>query len=419
MDILSPRVKDETGSLSQSFQQASPFRHVVIDNFFKQDFCQQVLQDFPGFDARYALNEMGQVGGKAVRMDVRDISDAYRALDAYIQTPEFLQQIESITGIPGLLYDTEYIGGGTHENRDGQALDSHVDFNYHPTTGWHRRLNLIVYLNHEWEDDWGGTIEFQSDPWNPESCESKRVLPLFNRMVIFETNEISWHGFDTIRLPADKKDLSRRSFAIYLYTKERPSEERAASHATIYVPAGLPKDLQAGEVLSEERVHDLRLRYHRMLSQLKFLYQRELDFSAQIASVERALSESRSIQNVGLQGYAIQNEVRGIWPDGWVARDFQVAFCPTRKASGLVLNLWVPNALKSDQAFTISLGNETKEFRVKPGGKEKVTFKLPLSAGNQQTLAIQTSLDWTPSTTSESEDSRPLAWKLLDLELVE
>lgn len=419
MDIVSPRIQDETGSLSQSFQQASPFRHVVIDNFFNPDFCQQLLQDFPGFDVRYALNEMGQVGGKAVRMDVRDISDTYRTLDAYIQTPEFLKQIEDITGIPGLLYDTEYVGGGTHENCHGQGLDSHVDFNYHPTTGWHRRLNLIVYLNHEWEDDWGGTIEFLSDPWNPEHCESKRVLPLFNRMVIFETNEISWHGFDAIRLPDDKKNLSRRSFAIYLYTKERPSEERAASHATIYVPAGLPKDLKAGERLSETRIEDLRLRYHRMLSQLKFLYQRELDFSAQIASVERALAESRHIQNVGLQGYVIQNDVAGIWPDGWVSRHFSLAFSPTRKASGLVLNLWVPDALQQEQVFQCSLGDEIKDIRVKPGKKQTVTFTAPLRVGTQQLLVIRADTDWQPASTSDSEDARPLAWKLLDIALSE
>ena len=156
-----------------------------------------------------------------------------------------------------------------------------------------------------------------------------------------------------------------------------------------------------------------------MLSQLKFLYQRELDFSAQIASVERALKESRSIQNVGLQGYAIQNEVSGIWPDGWVARDFRLAFCPTRKASGLTLNLWVPNALENKQIFKVSLGDETKDIQVKPGDKQTITFKSSLSAGKQQVLAIQAASDWQPSSTSDSEDARPLAWKLLNLELVE
>src|SRR5690606_24870626 len=141
------------------------------------------------------------------------------------------------------------------------------------------------------------------------TSEVKRVLPLFNRAVIFETNEYSWHGFEAVTLPGDKKNLARRSFAIYLYTRERPSDERAASHATIYVPAGLPRDLQTGEVLSDTRLADLRVRYQRMLSQLKFLYERELDFSQQIASLERALREASQAQSIGLQGYALQEQV--------------------------------------------------------------------------------------------------------------
>ncbi len=415
MTILSLLVHQQIPQHHQSFIDAKPFRHVIIDDFFNRDFCQQLLQDFPGFEARYALNEMGNVGGKAVRMDVRDISDAYRALDAHIQTPEFLRLIEQITGIPDLLYDTEYIGGGTHENRHGQGLDAHVDFNYHPTTGWHRRLNLIVYLNHEWEENWGGNIEFQSDPWNPEASDLKRVLPLFNRAVIFETNEYSWHGFEAIRLPADKQHLSRRSFAIYLYTRERPSEERAASHATVYVPAGLPADLAAGEVLSDARVTDLRIRFQRMLSQLRFLYQRELDFSTQIASLERALNEARQNQYAGLEGYAKQQQVAGLWPDAWVARHFRLVFEPTRRVEQVTLQLWVPDALAAGQQFRITLDGESRELTLAPGRCQTVDFKRRFEAGQSYELTVDAANDWTPSDAGDSSDARPLAWRLVRL----
>lgn len=213
-------------SLAQSFHEAQPFRHVMIENFLDAALCERMFGDFPRFEERYALNEVGEVGGKAVRMNVDEIADSYREFDRYLQTSEFLDFVSTVTGIPDLLYDPDYIGGGTHENRGGQGLDQHVDFNFHPGTRWHRRLNLIVYPNPEWDDAWGGNLQLQADPWNGDT-NGPCIAPLFNRAVIFETTERSWHGFSTIRLPQDKQSLSRKSFAIYLYTKERPPEETA------------------------------------------------------------------------------------------------------------------------------------------------------------------------------------------------
>jgi hypothetical protein len=175
-----------------------------------------------------------------------------------IQTPAFLGFVSRLTGIPDLLYDSSYFGGGTHENREGQDLDAHVDFNRHPLENWHRRLNLIVYLNHEWDAAWGGSLELHSDPRSRDDRVSL-VVPLFNRCVIFETTESSWHGFSRIALPADRRDLSRKSIALYFYTKDRPAEELADTHSTIYVDRPLPEHFRAGATLSDADVEELRV----------------------------------------------------------------------------------------------------------------------------------------------------------------
>ena len=102
--------------------------------------------------------------------------------------------------------DLAYFGGGTHENLQGQDLDAHIDFNYHPLTRQHRRLNLIIYLNEQWQDEWGGSLQLHRDPTlPPQSDEIVTVTPLLNRCVIFETSERSWHGFRRIDLPADRQ----------------------------------------------------------------------------------------------------------------------------------------------------------------------------------------------------------------------
>ena len=286
-DVISEATRAHLPELAAQFQRREPFRHVVIDDFFEPGFAQSLLQSFPGFDAQFALNEMGVVGGKAVREHVRTLPEPYPQLDAWLQTPDFLGSVSTITGIPDLLYDADYIGGGTHENVDGQGLDMHIDFNYHPGNRSHRRLNLIVYLNPEWEAAWGGCIELAEDPWNPHNRNKTAVLPLFNRAVIFETTEWSWHGFSRIGLPDAKRHLSRKSIALYFYTQERPPEELADTHSTIYVDRPLPERFVEGRTLDAHDVQALKVLLKRRDMHIQRLYRDIQHVQAQFEHLQR------------------------------------------------------------------------------------------------------------------------------------
>lgn len=258
---------------ADAFACARPFRHVVIDGFLDADFCRRIVQEFPAFDQGAALNEDGRVGGKATRESVRALGSAYAELDELVQTRVFRELVGRITGIDDLLYDPHYFGGGTHENRQGQDLDPHIDFNFHPISKQHRRLNLIIYLNEEWDDDWGGSLQLHRDPYlEPAQDEIVTVTPLMNRCVMFETSEHSWHGFKRIDLPPGKRGLSRKSFALYYYTKKRPQEETGPEHSTVYVERHLPERFQAGLTLSDEDVRELKTLLARRDQHLQRLY---------------------------------------------------------------------------------------------------------------------------------------------------
>lgn len=242
-----------------AFQQASPFKHVVIEQFLTASAAESLLADFPTFDERMAVNEHGEVGRKAVVESVIGVSRFYKEFYDYINSESFLESMSELTGIPDLIADATLFGGGTHENLDGQGLDVHIDFNIDERRMLHRRVNLLIYFNKEWEHAWGGAIELHSNPWYPDTDVVHSFLPLFNRAVIFETNEYSWHGFKRIVLPQAKKHLSRKSFSIYLYTKDRPTDEIVAPHTTFYVPAALPKSMTAGATLSASDAHEIHV----------------------------------------------------------------------------------------------------------------------------------------------------------------
>lgn len=284
-DLLHPRLRQSAHDLAREFAEARPFRHVVVDEFLDPSFCGRLIDSFPRFDTQKAINELGAVGRKAVISDLAGIGPAYREFDRLMQDREFLDFMGRVAGIPRLVYDPDYVGGGTHENLDGQELDLHVDFNFHPKRLLHRRLNLIVFLNPEWRESWGGGLELHEDPWNPDASRGRQVVPAANRAVLFETTEASWHGFTRITLPAEQQHLSRRSIAVYFYTTTRPAEETASPHGTVYIPRPLPEHLEAGYTLRQEDVDALHILTERRDAQIRFLHKRELQFSRVIQGI--------------------------------------------------------------------------------------------------------------------------------------
>lgn len=242
--MIAKEVMNRLPELRERFRTAKPFKHICVDEFFEPAAAEALLRDFPSFDPRKAVNEFGEVGGKASVPTLREISPFYAEVYRYITSPEFLQAMSEMTGIPDLLPDPRMFGGGTHENRHNQDLAPHVDFNFEPGHGLHRRVNLILYLNKGWREEWGGAIELHSNPRDPGNNEISAFNCIFNRAVLFETNEISWHAFPKIVLPEDQRDNSRKSLSIYLYTKDRPAEEIAPPARYLLCPAAafLPPD---------------------------------------------------------------------------------------------------------------------------------------------------------------------------------
>jgi len=291
--IVDAKVAAAADEHGRAFRAAAPFPHVVIDGFLEPDLCRRLVETFPSYDSERFRNEWGEQG-KGTREDVAALGGAWAELDRGLRSREFIALLERISGIPRLLFDPAYFGGGTHENLHDMELDPHVDFNLHPETQLHRRLNLLLYLNEEWQDAWGGSLELHTNPWLPPSENHvTTICPMLNRCVVFETSDRSWHGFRRIVLPPELRALSRRSFAMYLYTHERPMLPLIPHDITIYTDRPLPERLQAGHTLTEADVAELGALVSRRDRKLEYLYGRAIDY-AQTTLEQRVRRAGRS-----------------------------------------------------------------------------------------------------------------------------
>ena len=214
---------DWAKSLSKEYYAAKPFPHTVIDDFLPVVFLEKVLENFPSKDSCTVLRQHSSAYLKrGYRPDDLD-NNLCRSYLYIFNTSPFLQLLENLTGIQGLIPDPYFTGAGLHEIDQGGKLGVHADFNLYRKLNLIRRINVLVYLNKDWRSEYGGNLEL----WNESMTECvKSIEPLFNRCVIFNTNKGCFHGHpDPLKCPEDR---SRRSIALYYYTA--PTEKVVPSH---------------------------------------------------------------------------------------------------------------------------------------------------------------------------------------------
>lgn len=212
-----------------AYTSAQPFPHIVLDDFLPPTLLQQVVAEFPAPDsaAWYRFRDPAQ--RKLASEGEALMGPVTRLLMYQLNSVPVLDFLSLLTGIPDLMPDPYFTGGGLHQITRGGFLKVHADFNRHPKLHLERRLNLLIYLNEDWDDAYGGHLEL----WNADMtrCE-KRIAPRFNRCVVFTTTDTSYHGHpEPLACPPDR---SRRSLALYYYTNAHSSPEAAADHSTLF-----------------------------------------------------------------------------------------------------------------------------------------------------------------------------------------
>ncbi len=213
-----------------NYKDAHPFPHCVVDNFLDTNTLANAIATIPLIEeANYICWENSAQKNKKWISNPTQLPKQLGDVLLYMNSQEVLSWLEVTTGIPNLLADPGYMGGGLHRITRGGKLAIHCDFNIHPDTGWHRRLNALLFLNKNWEESWGGNLEL----WTPDMrvCEAN-ISPIFNRLAVFSTTDTSFHGHpEPLACPYNR---ARYSLALYYYTLDRPEHEKSPSHGALW-----------------------------------------------------------------------------------------------------------------------------------------------------------------------------------------
>jgi hypothetical protein len=234
LDLAEGRViafNADPSALSDAYAEARPFPHAVIDGLWQDDVLQGVLDDFPPPEAmKWVTFDSPTEKKLGFHHELSRITPTVRQFLDAMNSFETLQFLERLTKIEGLIPDPYFGGGGLHQIEPGGFLKVHADFNWHPKLRLDRRLNMLIYLNQEWREEFGGHLEL----WDAATGTCRRkILPLFNRTVVFSTTDTSLHGHPhPLTTPPG---VTRKSVSLYYYTNGRPEDEKSPPHDTLFL----------------------------------------------------------------------------------------------------------------------------------------------------------------------------------------
>jgi len=204
-----------------AYQTADPFPSISFEGFFQPELLDAILEEFPDLESKDDIKYHTPNEIKLASRGERRFGPVTKAFVHFLNSEPFLLFLQELTGIEETLMPDPYFeGGGFHQTKPGGFLKIHADFNKHRQTNLDRRLNVLVYLNKDWRDEYGGHFEL----WDREMTHCvRKIAPRFNTMALFTTSDFSYHGLpDPLTCPPDR---SRKSLALYYYSNGRPAHE--------------------------------------------------------------------------------------------------------------------------------------------------------------------------------------------------
>jgi Rps23 Pro-64 3,4-dihydroxylase Tpa1-like proline 4-hydroxylase len=239
------KLQETAKKLTNTYQTAAPYPNIYIDNFMDPEPLERVLEEFPDPEKKIWKEYENYFEGKLEAQGEAKIGEFTSSLLYQFNSAPFLQFLETLTGIKGLIPDPYFLGGGLHQMKPGGKLGMHADFSKHGNLKLERRVNAILYLNKDWKPEYNGNLEL----WDSEMKNKvTEIAPLFNRLAIFNVTDFNIHGVpEILQCP---EGMTRKSIALYYFTTDRPDGELKAGKGSTEFFA------RPGDVVPEGTIYD-------------------------------------------------------------------------------------------------------------------------------------------------------------------
>ena len=207
-----------------------PFPHIYFDNFLPKNVALAISKEYPKINERNK-NWKVHKNKNVIRYFLEDSSrykEKMQIFSMILNSRRFILFLETLTGIKSIISDPFFMGGGAMTTGSGGFLKVHADFNYYNKIKMYRRINIIIYLNEEWEESWNGNLEF----WSEDMIKKQSYSPKLNTAIIFHVHDKAFHGYpDKINCP---DTIGRKSINLYYYTEENDELQNKVPHKTIW-----------------------------------------------------------------------------------------------------------------------------------------------------------------------------------------
>jgi len=193
--IIVNKLRTNQEPLKTQFSKEHPIkvaRHFALDNLLPTEIAEKIYANFPHPRKMRLLHSRGELKLKYAQL--KHTSTLLQDLHYAIQDPRVITEIEKITGIPHQLPDQSRLAGGVSALLKSHYINPHLDNSHDVDKKLYRAVNLLYYATPDWKIENGGNYEL----WD-ESVNHRIIVPsLFNRLVVMETNQTSWHAVNPV-----------------------------------------------------------------------------------------------------------------------------------------------------------------------------------------------------------------------------
>lgn len=209
------RLEDESEAIRKSFadgHRGTPTRFCAIDDLLPQAVAEEIYEAFPrdgeGFLTRKSFREH-----KRTSFDFDALPDILADITFALQSQAVVDKVGDLIGMEALEPDPHLYAGGLSMMFEGDFLNPHIDNSHEKTKTKYRRLNLLYYVSPGWKEEFGANLEL----WDPDVTTPVTIESRFNRLVLMETNKVSWHS-----VSPGKVDRPRCCVSNYYFSEKSP-----------------------------------------------------------------------------------------------------------------------------------------------------------------------------------------------------